>query len=210
MEITYKSIGGDGKEYGPIPLDQLKGWVAEGRIGPNSQIWRSDSETWSTASDLPELGLPANSPPVGPASIVSADLLALQNSSRSGAQWFFWIAALSVINTISAFSGGSFGFVIGLGVTQAIARQAVNGESSGKLIALILNLIAVGFFVFIGVFARRRQAWAFLAGMVLYALDGLIFLLVKDWLGVGFHAFALWCIWMGFQANQKLNRATQG
>ena len=209
MEITYKTIGGDGKEYGPIPLDQIKGWVAEGRIGPNSQIWRSDLGVWSNASALPELGLPANPPPVAPAGAISAGLIPLQNSARSGAQWFFWIAGLSIINTISAFSGGSFGFVIGLGVTQAIDGLAGNGETSGKVIALILNLIAVGIFVFFGVFARRRHAWAFLAGMVLYGLDGLIFLLVKDWIGVGFHAFALWCIWVGFQANQKLNRATQ-
>lgn len=210
MEITYKTIGGDGKEYGPISLEQLKGWVAEGRIGPNSQIWRSDQGVWSTAGALPELGLPAGPHPTAAASPISADQTALQNSSRSGAQWFFWIAGLSIINTISAFSGGSFGFVIGLGVTQAINGIAENGETSGKVIALILNLIAVGFFVFFGVFARRRHAWAFLAGMVLYALDGLIFLLVQDWLGVGFHVFALWCIWVGFRANQKLNRPTFG
>jgi hypothetical protein len=46
---------------------------------------------------------------------------------------------------------------------------------------------------------------AVMVGMVLFALDGLIFLLAQDWLGVGFHALVLWWLFRGFGACRQLN-----
>jgi hypothetical protein len=40
--------------------------------------------------------------------------------------------------------------------------------------------------------------------MGLFALDGAIFLLVQDWVGVGFHAFALFMILRGYSAARQL------
>ena len=34
----------------------------------------------------------------------------------------------------------------------------------------------------------------------IFALDGVIFLLASDWLGVAFHAFVLYCLFRGFRA----------
>jgi len=216
MEPTYKIIGGDGKEYGPIALAQLKGWIGEGRIDGESQVMRSDQSAWSPAASLPELGLgtspgatapplPATAPPAP-----SLDQLKLANAAKSGAGWFYWIAGLSLINSISMLSGSGWGFVIGLGITQVFDAFASGLGGSGKLVALVLDLLAAGVFVFFGVFANKRQAWAFIVGMVLYALDGLIFLAVSDWLSVGFHVFALICILAGFSANQKLKALQRG
>ncbi len=55
METNYKIIGGDGREYGPVTFDELKGWVRDGRIGRLTQIWRSDLGTWLPASQYQEL-----------------------------------------------------------------------------------------------------------------------------------------------------------
>jgi uncharacterized RDD family membrane protein YckC len=55
METNYKIIGGDGREYGPVTLDELKGWVRDGRIGRQTQIWRSDLNSWLPASQYQEL-----------------------------------------------------------------------------------------------------------------------------------------------------------
>jgi hypothetical protein len=41
---------------------------------------------------------------------------------------------------------------------------------------------------------------------VLYALDGLLFLLVQDWLSLAFHAFALFCIFGGHSALKRLRQ----
>lgn len=55
MDITYKIIGGDGIEYGPVGLDELKAWVADGRVSGPTQVWRSDSAAWSPAAQYDEL-----------------------------------------------------------------------------------------------------------------------------------------------------------
>lgn len=55
METTYKIIGGDGAEYGPVGLDELKRWVLDGRVGTGTQVWRSDVGRWAPASGYSEL-----------------------------------------------------------------------------------------------------------------------------------------------------------
>lgn len=55
METTYKIIGGDGHEYGPVMLEELKSWVRDGRIGRHTHIWRSDVGTWLAAAQYQEL-----------------------------------------------------------------------------------------------------------------------------------------------------------
>jgi hypothetical protein len=51
----YHVVGADGKTYGPIGLDQLKKWVTEGRIGPQTQIQEAGAAAWKTAAAMPEL-----------------------------------------------------------------------------------------------------------------------------------------------------------
>jgi len=79
------------------------------------------------------------------------------------------------------------------------------GSGAGLAVAVVLDLLAAAVFVFFGVFANKRHTWSFIVGMALYALDGLIFLIGPDWLGVGFHAFVLFCLFRGFKACRALN-----
>jgi len=55
MDTTYKIIGADGAEYGPITLDELKAWVLDGRVAGPTHVWRDDSSRWSPASQYSEL-----------------------------------------------------------------------------------------------------------------------------------------------------------
>jgi uncharacterized RDD family membrane protein YckC len=55
LETQYKIIGGDGREYGPATLDELKSWVHDGRVAGATPIWRSDTGLWSPASHFTEL-----------------------------------------------------------------------------------------------------------------------------------------------------------
>ena len=135
--------------------------------------------------------------------------LKVEKRFQSGADWFFWIAGLSLINSIILLAGSEWGFIVGLGVTRIVdSIGLVIAEEvgiAGKIIAFIFDVIVAGIFVLFGVFARRRHKWAFITGMILYALDGLIFLLVMDILSIGFHIFALFCIYGGFKALGKLS-----
>jgi hypothetical protein len=55
-----------------------------------------------------------------------------------------------------------------------------------------------------GVLGSKRHLWTFIVGMVLLALDGLLFLFAHDWIGVGFHVYVLYCLFRGMQACRAL------
>jgi hypothetical protein len=134
----------------------------------------------------------------------------LMESLKSGAHWFYWIAALSLITSFIGLTGGQWGFIISLGVTRvidALAHAAVEEgglNASVKVIALVFDLLAVGVFAVMGYFASKGNTWAFVLGMVLYALDGVVTVLVGLWFGAAFHAFALYSIFQGYRAASQL------
>jgi hypothetical protein len=68
----------------------------------------------------------------------------------------------------------------------------------------LVGLAVIAIFGFLGQRAVAGYRWAFVAGMIFYALDGLIFLMVQDWVGVGFHAFVLAMVGRGWAAALKL------
>lgn len=146
------------------------------------------------------------------AAVVEDAVVAEQRrQAHSGANWFFWIAAFSIINSVVLLSNGQWSFLIGLGVTQLI--DGIAGSAAAQLggtatvIALVLDAMVAGFFIVMGLMSRRGFGWAFLLGMAMYALDALLFLFVKDWLSIAFHAFVLYCIYRGFTANGKLRQS---
>jgi uncharacterized RDD family membrane protein YckC len=55
VETQYKIIGGDGREYGPATLDELKSWIRDGRVSGATPIWRSDTGLWSPAAQYVEI-----------------------------------------------------------------------------------------------------------------------------------------------------------
>jgi hypothetical protein len=133
-----------------------------------------------------------------------ADRIQRENTFRGGADWYFWIAGLSVVNSLLSMTNSSWGFPVGLGVTQvfdAFGRELV---SAARIIPLVLSVIFSSVFVAFGILARKRYRWAFPVGMAVYFLDGLLFLLVGEWVGFGFHLFALWGIYGGYKALKAL------
>ena len=219
MDITYKIIAADGKEYGPVKTEQLHGWIREGRIAPDTQLLRSDIHEWRPASSYPELNLPALNPtppaiptPTAasptPGVAMSPDMMELEKRVKSGGSWFYWVAGLSLVNSVMAFSGSGGGFVIGLSVTQVIDAMLSGSGANAKVIGLVLGLLAVGIFALCGVFACKRHVWAFLVGMGLYALDTLLTVVAQQWLGVAFHAWVLVSLFLGVRAALQANALT--
>ncbi len=130
---------------------------------------------------------------------------------KSGASWFYWIAGLSIINTLIANFGGEMTFIVGLGITQfvdglfmAIFGDAVGmARTIGMAVMVAFDLFFAGLFIFFGVKAAQGKRWAFLVGMFLYTLDSFIYFMVQDWFGFGFHVFALVMMFIGFRAIGK-------
>ena len=132
--------------------------------------------------------------------------LRTENQSKSGANWFFWIAGLSLINSIIVRFRVGLLFIFGLGITQVVDAVAAELGGAGVAISFVINIIILGIFVLFGIFARKGHVWAFVVGMILYALDGTLFLLVgPDYLSIGFHVLALVFMAAGVRATMKLN-----
>ena len=53
-------MGADGKEYGPVSIDQINGWIGAGRANLQTKARRTGETEWKTLGDFPEF----NSPPV--------------------------------------------------------------------------------------------------------------------------------------------------
>ncbi len=132
----------------------------------------------------------------------------LEARMKSGANWFYWIAALSLVTSVISLAGGTWGFFISLGVTQVIDGFANNiaGETgtAPKVVAFVFDLVAAGLFAFFGYFASKMQPWAFVAGMVIYLLDSVVFVVAGAWLGLAFHAFVLYSVFGGYKACTRL------
>jgi hypothetical protein len=65
----YKIIGADGKEYGPITVEQLRQWIAEGRANLQTQVLPEGATEWKTVGQLPEFA--GASPGPGPVPVIS-------------------------------------------------------------------------------------------------------------------------------------------
>jgi hypothetical protein len=217
MDLMYMVRGADGKEYGPVSLEQLNGWIRENRLKAEQEIKRSDMQHWAAANAFEELksmftqstGAPPTIGPTAPTGTEKPQAAAAMAQMKSGASWFYWVAVLSMVNSVSAFAGSTWRFILGLGVTQLIDEFGNSLGTAGKGVALGLDLLAAGVLVLFGIFGNKGHAWAFIVGMILFALDGVLFLLVQDWLGVGFHAFILFCLFRGFMACRELKAASR-
>jgi hypothetical protein len=62
--MNYRIVGADGKVYGPIGLEQIRRWLAEGRVESRTPVYVEGAGAWTTLALLPELAAEvAGAPP---------------------------------------------------------------------------------------------------------------------------------------------------
>ncbi len=152
-------------------------------------------------------------PAAAPSTAVLEQKLRAEQIVKNGAGWFLAIAGLSIINSVLTMSGANFHFIFGLGITEIVDAVGRQSGTTGSALSLVVNLFIAGVFLLFWNFARRGEKWAFLVGMGLYAVDGLILVPFKDFLGVAFHAYALFRIYNGMKGVpvlEELRRRTLG
>ena len=88
----FLSIG-DGQSYGPYTLDELRGYVAEGRVRANAMLLEVNTTEWFAASRLlPEVGLPPTAPPAA-----GGGFTPIPNARRIGLGWAITATVLTVL-----------------------------------------------------------------------------------------------------------------
>lgn len=53
--MAYRAWGSDNIAYGPVELPELVTWIKQGRVRSTSWVHKGAENTWSRASELPEL-----------------------------------------------------------------------------------------------------------------------------------------------------------
>jgi hypothetical protein len=124
----------------------------------------------------------------------------LQDRGKNGANWFYWVAALSLVNSFCAMGGINRRFVFGLGVTQAV------DDAFGGARAFVFSLIIAGLMALFGYLSNKRMTAFFVLGMVLYSFDGLLLVLHQHYFHAAFHAFVLFQMWQGVMAYRQLSK----
>ena len=120
----------------------------------------------------------------------------------SGARWFWWIAGLSLINTVLLYAGADISFVVGLGITT------IASIFFSMPMAVLIIAVALGLYFYFGYEAQKGQAWAFYAGLAVYGFDALIFVYLEDWMSVAFHGLAIFFIVKGLMALHAGSKAS--
>lgn len=167
----------------------------------NEQQWRPTEQTQEAGSN--STGVPPAQTALNENQAAMIKLDALYKNIKGSGNWFYWIAGLSLINTIIAASHGGVAFLVGLGFTQIF--DALISEYGGifTAIGIPINLGVTAIYAAFGYFACRRARWAFIAGMVIYGLDSLLVLIFQNWFGLAFHIFAIYAIFGGLKADTQ-------
>ncbi len=76
----YRIIGADGKEYGPVTLEQLRQWVQEGRANAQTRVLPEGASGWTALGSLPEFT--ASAPGSFPSSAGSAQPFSTYEAPR--------------------------------------------------------------------------------------------------------------------------------
>jgi Domain of unknown function (DUF4190)/GYF domain 2 len=147
MNAIYKIIGEDGKEYGPATGEQLRQWIAEGRVESRTPVFVDGAKDWNFVGLLTEFAgcfaAPATPPAIAPPprGTSSAGRRAKTNSCAQAGIIF---GILSVTCCCCGFPFGILGLVFSLiGLSQINANPQLH-EGRGLAIAgLILSILSL-------------------------------------------------------------------
>jgi Domain of unknown function (DUF4190)/GYF domain 2 len=146
MSAIYKIIGEDGKEYGPATAEQIRQWVAEGRVEHRTPIFAEGAKDWNFTGLLPEFaglfnaGTPSPIAPPKPAAF-SAGQMPRTNSFATAGLIF---GLLSVTCCCCGFPFGILGMVFSLiALSQIHANPDLQTGSGIAIAGLILSILSL-------------------------------------------------------------------
>ena len=113
----FTIIGGDGKEYGPVTVEQIRTWIASGRANLDTQAKALGSDEWRRVGDFAEFSSPGVPPPMLPGNLPAADTTLAHPGMR----------------LLAALIDGFIEMLCWLPTSQAIMRSFSGLVSSGQV-----------------------------------------------------------------------------
>lgn len=133
----YKVLGGDGQEYGPASAEEVRRWLAEGRLHPQSLVQRLPETNWRPLHNFPEF---ASTPP-------PAAFQPVRSSTTNGmAVWGFIFGVLSLLGSClccCACPVNILAIVLStIGLAQA-SRERDGSSQTLAIVGLVLGLVSL-------------------------------------------------------------------
>ncbi len=132
-----------------------------------------------------------------------------RRTAHAGAHWFFWLAALSILNSLIVYYVGLGNLPFAFGLTQWIDGTA--GPFTNQLwqtppstAALLVNIVIAIAFAGFGYLARRGNDAAWVIGILLYVVDAMFSLGMRDFWGFCFHLVGLFFLFRGLLASRHV------
>jgi hypothetical protein len=157
----FKLIGGDGKEYGPIPADTLRDWLRQGRVNGSTRVLPEGAADWvelralqdfqaDLAAERPPLPRPTDTTTAAAAAPTVA--VAGEKVPRSG------LATASLVLGILGFLTFGVTALIGLvlGIVALVKINGSQGRVGGKGLAtagIVTSGVALVFVPIIAILA---------------------------------------------------------
>jgi hypothetical protein len=148
----YKIIGADLKEYGPVSVEQLRQWVAEGRVNGLTKIQAAGTTEWKRLSEFPEFPdvLPrATLPPVPPPAPSSASSAApitplrAPPSNSKLAIWSMVTGILSLLCCCGWYVLAPVAIVLGAVALSQLKRQPELTGRGFAIAGIVLGVLAL-------------------------------------------------------------------
>jgi len=169
----YKIIGADGKEYGPISVDQLKQWIAENRVNGETKVLPEGATEWKALSEIPELAAaltvtpaPLPSPPQAVGAVPVVDQV---NGPATG---LIVTAILGFVVQAAALVMNIFGVSFGAMQRKGSPDAWINMFSGTAGIVGGIMGIAVSFLILYGAMKMKKlesHGWAIAASILALA-----------------------------------------
>lgn len=155
----YKIVGADQQEYGPVSAEQIREWLASGRVNSQTLVQAEGSAEWIPLASFPELAEPmagSAPPPVIPPAARKAPVTPGKLSGLAIASLVLGTLGLPTLGLTALF-----GLILGLISMGKIRRS--QGALRGRELALAGTIIS-------GVFLLMLPVLLVMAGMLLPAL----------------------------------------
>lgn len=160
----FKIIASDGKEYGPIAVEVLRKWLAEGRVNRQTQVQAEGAAEWKPLGQVPGFLEPTDAsggPPVIGASAppTGGGVNVIIPYKNMRALVAYYLAVFSLIPFIG-IPLGLGGFVLGILGWRFRSRHPEAGGAVHAWIGIILGgLCGFGYLalVLFGIFAASQR-----------------------------------------------------
>jgi len=132
-----------------------------------------------------------------------------RRTKNLGANWFYWLAGFSALNSIVVYLTGAQNSPFAFAATQWLDGTRGPMSSEGwpppmHEMALILNLLIAAAFAGFGYLARRGNDVAFVVGLFLYVVDSMLAIGLRDFWGFCFHVLGFFFLFKGLLASRHL------